>query len=296
MGLFQELRLGQRPSHKSVNLAACIKLRSHFSTTGETVSQLEGLQKKGFTHPAVFEYKSWNSDKILEPDELLIDVMTQDKPCIHDAGKLLIWFISHFDDLDEAPDAPLALLKKTELEMAYILLLKRAIELSYPEVEMKIDSWPLGKFGLFSDYSAMLQNNRIWACSAKLDDPFTRYILRDRTKKIPQFLRDQYAELFGIKKLRDYMKTQWTAKEPRQKWLMLTGSIKFCKYGRPLIEYDGGLVKVSSRGGNMTWYGLESKRGKQNPLKSLNKRLKAIGISGNTVSLSNRYAFVELIL
>ena len=31
------------------------------------------------------------------------------------------------------------------------------------------------------------------------------------------------------------------------------------------IEFDGGLLKVSSRSGRLTWYGMESKSGNENP-------------------------------
>jgi len=154
--------------------------------------------------------------------------------------------------------------------------------------------WRLNDFGIFPNVKIPESRGAIWACSARLDDPLIRHIIYQRVKKVPSHLQDQYAELMGIRELRSWLRQKWTKKELRQKWLVLTGSVRFCKESRSLIEFDGGLIKLSTRSGRMTWYGLESKSGGQNPLTSLNRRLDLLGIKGNTYSISNKYAFLEL--
>jgi hypothetical protein len=75
---------------------------------------------------------------------------------------------------------------------------------------------------------------------------------------------------------------------------VLTGSVQFWREGKSLIEFDGGLVRISARSGRMTFFGLESKSGQQNPYHSLRKRTKVLGIQGSVLRVSNDYAVLEL--
>lgn len=62
-GLFQELKLGRRPRPGSVIPVGAITLRSHFLSLSTSPVQAEAeLRDAGFSHPAVFEYRAWNSE------------------------------------------------------------------------------------------------------------------------------------------------------------------------------------------------------------------------------------------
>ena len=65
-------------------------------------------------------------------------------------------------------------------------------------------------------------------------------------------------------------------------------------YDKPLIEFDGGILKISSKSGKLTWYGLETKSGRENPTASLTKRLAAIGIAGAITTIDSNHAYCEI--
>lgn len=295
-GLFEELDLGRTPSPSEVKRVVAIRLRSHFSLPAESPAELEDdLKQRGFTHAAVFQYPAWNSDILLEPDELIIDVMTTAAVTANQVGKVILWIISRLDNLSAQPDDVVSVWIKNELESAYASLLSSAIQLCYEGVSARLEPWRLREFGLFPDGGIAETRGAIWASTARLDDRVTRYLVRDRSKSIPSQLRDQYAELMGLRELRLWLRRKWAGKkELRQRWLVVTSSVQFCRDSRRLIEFDGGLVKLSTRSGRMTWYGLESKTGGGSPLHSLNRRIRVLGITGNTHSLTSRYAVLEL--
>jgi len=294
-GLIECLGLGEIPSSTSVNLAASIKLRSHFSMLPDSIVKLENdLKYKKFSHPCIFEYRAWNSETMIEPDELIIDVMTSTIPTPKDVGRLIIWFIRHFENFEASVDDSFYMLRKGELENAYLSLLKQAVKLAYPDFNIRFEPWDLRRFGLLSKSPPIESKGGIWASTTKIYDPIINHLLRDRSHYISAELKDKYSELIGIRELRRWLRKHWKAKELRQRWLVITGSVRFCDDTRDLIEFDGGLVRVSSRSGRITWYGIESKRGGKDPLHSLRKRLKVLKIDAKTYSLDSHHAFVEL--
>jgi len=157
-----------------------------------------------------------------------------------------------------------------------------------------LEPWPLARFGLFPEMPPEESRGTVWACDADLGDPIARHVLRNRRSSLPQGLRDQYAELLGIRELCNHLRRKWSGGRRRQWCLLVTASVRFRGRHRDLMEFDGGIVVVSSRSGRIRWYGLESKRGDGNPLLSLQSRLDRLGIQAPTHQLSARYAFVEL--
>lgn len=295
--LSRDLKLGSNKIAKQIQRCATIRLRNHFSSYPENDSDIEAkLKNMGFSHPAVFKYISWNSDTLLEPDELIIDVLVERQPTTNDLGKIIDWFSSEFDETSEAKlETPFHLLKKSSIESSYIQALQRAIELTYPGITAKIIPWKLNKFGIFPDHQIADNRGSVWCCSSKIDDPISKHILRDRSKSMPPEIKEEYAELLGIKTVRNHLRKKWKDKNPRCKWLMITGSVIFYKEGKPLIEYDGGLLRIASRGGKLTWYGLETKNGRENPLKILTKKLKKLNIqSKELVQLNSKVAYAKI--
>ncbi|MEA3376097.1 MAG: hypothetical protein U9R72_07890 [Chloroflexota bacterium] len=292
---FEELGLTADNDPGELNRVANIRLRSHFLSFPEAPVELEeDLKHKGFTHASVFRYAAWNSDTLLEPDETIIDAMTLDAVTPNRVGRLILWTIGRFDDLNTSKDDVFAVLRKNDLESTYSSLLSRALQLKHEGLSFNLKAWPLREFGLLPEISMRENRGAIWASPARLDDPLTRHIVRDRSKRIPGRLRDQYEELLGIRKLRQCLRQEWTQKELRQRWLVISASVRFCSESERLIEFDGGLVKISTRSGRMTWYGLETKRGRHSPSHSLRRRAELLGLGGAIRELSPRHAALEL--
>lgn len=296
-GIVRDMKLGKRLNKESLESIVSIRTRSHFTSTDEQPSALEGqLVALGFTHPIAFKYTSWNTDKLFEPDESIIDIFTTKKTKATDIGSALYWFISCFDRMDSQPDDFLDVTNRIELDPVYRLFFSKAVERYFPEMRVELESWNLRKFGLFKEISFPIYKGSVWAASATLDDQFTKYLVRDRRNKVLNSDKDDYQELMGINKLRRYLKASWKSKKPRCRWLIITASIKFySKTGKtPIIEYDGALLKIASRSGKLTWYGLESKNGNENPHKSLKKRLEVLGIDVEPTKIDSKSAFVEI--
>jgi len=292
-GLFQDLGIGRKPRPRQAALAGSIRLRSFFLPTDYLVEVECALRKKKFPLPLASQYQSWNAATIIEPDELIIDAFMKQDPTPDDVGRLLIWTIQNFDALSAKPDNEFELFRKGDLEEAYVSLLARAFELAFPGVSVKLEPWPLRRFGLFPRMSEEHRGS-VWACNAKLSDPIARHITRNRSAHISNGLRDQYAELLGIRELRNHLQKRSKAKDLRQRCLLVTAAVVFHREGRDLIEFDGGIAVVSSRSGRIRWYALESKRRSGDPLHSLHTRLSMIGLEGSAQKLSSTHAFVEV--
>lgn len=296
-GLFRELGLGKKPYRKTIKIGASVPLRSHFVGVDVSPTELEAsLNKKGFYLSAIFYYQAWNSHTLIEPDELIIDIMSSDTPSTLDIGKFLGWFIANFDNLNAKPDDLFDILKKVEIAEAYAKLLGRAISIAFPLVTVNLKPWRLSQFGILADTLPEYSSCGIWAAKATLDDPITRHIIWDRSKSIPAHLKDNYEEILGIKALRKRLLKQCRGRHLRHKFLVVTGSVKFRGRTRDLMEYDGGILKIAPRGGKLTWYGLESKRGSEDPATCLKKKLRRVRISAPVTQLSSNHAFVELTL
>lgn len=294
-GFSKDLKLGRKPKRDKINRCLHIRLRSHFSTHLGSITDIEfQLKKKGFSHPAVFRYNAWNSDALLEPDELIIDVLVDRKPCPSDIGKITYWFLSEFDSCTAKHEDTYELLRKGAIDASYAQIFVRAVETYFPGVTARIEPWGLNKFGIFPNYELAENRGGIWAAAAKLDDPITSYILRDRTRNISEELKDRYSELMGIRAIRNELRNEWKTATPRCRWLILTSSVIFCRDGKNLIEYDGGLLKVSARSGELTWYGLETKNGNENPLRSLSKRLRTLNIVAETKAINTKFAYAKI--
>jgi hypothetical protein len=297
-GLFYELRLEKKQDPRKLKRVADIRLRSHFAAPSDSPVEIEqDLRARGFTHPAVFIYKAWNSDILLEPDELIVDAITEGDYSINDIGKLILWIVGNIDNLNSLPNELFSMLLKNDVEGQYRSLLSRAIEKKFEGIFVQLKPWRLQDFGLFLDVEIAETSGAIWAANARLNDPITQHILRDRSKHIPLNLHDQYIELMGLRELRIWLRRKEAGRtESRQRFLLVTASVQFCDESRSLIEFDGGLLRISTRSGRMIWYGLESKRGSSSPLRSLNRRMRALEIVGKTHSLSNHYAVLEITL
>jgi len=296
-GLSRDLKLGRAPRDEKIYRFLNIKLRDHFSSHPDSFSDVEfKLMEKGFTHPAVFKYSSWNSDTLFEPDELIVDVLGDRKPTPKDIGKIAYWFLSEFENFTVNQNDIGGLLRKKGLDPSYVQIFSKAVEAHFPGVTVKIEPWPLNRFGKFSKFQIDANKGGIWASSSKLDDPIISHIFWGDGSDIPTDLNDTHSELLGLKATRDAIRKEMKGLNPKCRWLVLTSSVTFCREGRSLIEYDGGLLKISSRSGELTWYGVETKTGGENPARSLRKRLSTLNINSPVISLSTKTAYTKIVL
>jgi hypothetical protein len=294
-GLMKDVRLGKlKSSH--FKLSASVKLRGFFSQLSDPPTALESsLKEKGFKYPNVAKYASWNSDAILEPDELQIDAFADGPPRVTDVGNLLIWLINRFQKFDASIDDHFQFMQQLELEPSYTELLRRAFEIRFPDINVRLSPWPLPEFGLFDKNVTFNEKGLVWPSNAKLDDSYISHIVRSRKRHIPPHLNVAYSELEGIAALRRYIRSSWKKKAPRTRWIVVTASIILSNSNRSLIEFDGGIVKISMRTGDLYWYGLETKSGRENPYRSLLKRMHVLGLDSSKVKkINNDHAFVVI--
>lgn len=294
--MYQKLGLGRIRSRSKHNVAASFKLRSHFHLMPDSIAKIEKeLKSKGLDLPIAFKYRPWNSDALIEPDELLIDIVTSNKLDTCDVGKLLAWCVSNFENFKATKDDYLTILHKIDLERAYLGLINQALKLSFPGIEVRLQPWPLRDYGIFEEYLDSNAKGGIWAANSLINDSISTHIIRDRSARIPSRMKEIYTEMQGLSKLRQQLRRQWSKTHPRQKCLLVTASVKFTKPQRELIEYDGGLITVSSRGGNITWYGLESKSSGTNPKSRLKRKLEHLGIKKWEVfQINSKHAYVKM--
>jgi len=284
----QELR-------QKCHLTATLTFRSHFSALPDSVVKIEDeLREKQFDIPIVFEYRSWNSDVVLEPNEMIVDIISTEKPTTRGVGKLLTWCISRFESFSARPDDYLSMLRKLDLNATYLKLLSRAIELAFPDTFVRFQPWPLAEFGIFKNLLHSGMMGGIWAANSTINDPVSKYIVRNRLSKILGPLKATYTEMLGLSKLRKELRHQWLQQKPRQKCLLITGSVRFTNSNRDLIEFDGGILTVSSRSGKLTWYGLESKSRGTDPKQTLERKIKTLNINASIISIDSKHAYAEI--
>lgn len=293
-GLKRELALGKIKEKDKFAISATVRLRSHFIHLPKSYLKLENsLRKKKFGYPAVFEYKAWNSSIMLEPNEIIIDVISKN-PNTQEVGRLIAWLIKEFDNVNAKLEAPLDVFIKKSLLNSYKILLSRAVELKFNNVFIRIIPWNFKGMGLFNEIDTHNQIN-IWASNSNLSDPFTKHLIRKRGDSNVES-RDEYQEVLGLRELRKQIIKEQKRDHNRNKYLVVAGSVTFCNKERDLIEYDGGLLKISPKNGYLTWYGLESKNTNVDPKRYLGKKLKVLGVKGKINGLTKKNASVDITL
>ncbi len=295
-GLTRDLKLGRRYQHSQIDCLLSIKFRTHFSKLYDSIVKVErDLGSKDYCHSAVHKYHSWNSDTLIEPDEYIIDILKKGSFTSGDLGKLLVWIMDNFDDLNCGSDDFVGVAKKVEIEGAYKDAFKRSIKRLYDDIEVKFDSWPLNDFGIFPNIEIQDDKGSVWSAKGKMAEEITRHIVRDRSSRIEPHQVDLYKELSGINALRTHFRDGLKPNvNPRCRWLIFTCSVTFHRNGQSFMEFDGGLLKISTRSGSMTWYGLETKNGNENPVSSLKRRLRKNHIDGTVQSINTTHAYVEM--
>jgi len=277
-------------------LAGSIQLRSFLPLADRPPGQLEdSLAEKGAS-ATVLIYSPWYSDKRIEPDEVFFDLWLDQDPCPQDVGRMLLWFIESFHEPDARPDNDFYMMKKMDMEPGLVNLLARAVELSVPEYNLEVRAWPLRDLGLFENTPLEWPRGAVWPCET-LDEPIVKHIVRKKDKaKIARRLESVVDELSGLRELRSYLLRRWRSDPPGQCCLLITASIRLqAKDGRNRIEFDGGIVTISSVDGFIHFYALETKGGRGKAAESLQRRLQKAGLRPSQIKpLAKKHAFAEL--
>lgn len=289
-GLLSELKIGQWKSDNYANLCST-KWRSIFYFSEEPLFVIERqLRIKTKQIAVATQYEPWSSSNTVDASEIFIDIYGRKQYAARVVGKVMCWL---FEKHDEQPhkQSEFTTAIKQDLSNAYFDCVKRLIELLMPSCTLRLDPWPLNRFGINLGTRKGLG---IWATSNNLNDAYTRFFLRDRSKKVNASYKSQYNELLGLKQLRTQLKARWGTTKKRQLCFLITASIKIMKEQKQIIEFDGGLLTISRRSGNVVWYGLEAKSGSTNPATSLKKRLNRLEIKSEVTRLGPRYAAAKI--
>lgn len=288
-GLFRELKLNSKNSSTYTNLCTT-KWRSHFYFSRESLHDIEEqIRRKTKQIVLAIEYEPLSSAYTFDASEIFIDVYGNTDRAARIVGNVMCWL---FDKHDEIPSERSEITEavKQDLSKAYFECINKLITLLMPGHKLKLDPWPLYRFGINLEGQDGLG---IWAVSANLSDFYTKYILRNRSNMVQQTYKAQYNELLGLAALRRHLKDEWGASTKRQICFLITASIKILKEQKQVIEFDGGLLTISKRSGQVTWYGLESKSS-SNPERSLRKRLEVLNIPNNLVRIGTKYAVANI--
>lgn len=289
-GLFRELKLKSEKSSSYTSLCTT-RWRSYFYFSKEPLNDIEEqIRKKTKQIVLAIEYQPLSSTNTFNAPEVFIDIYGNKHQDPKAVGNVACWL---FDKHDEVPlqRSDLSDAIKQDLSKAYFECINKLIALLMPECKLKLDAWPLSRFGInIEGYDGL----GIWAVSADLSDTYTKYILRKRGVNVHPTYKAQYNELLGLATLRCHLRKKWGNSKKRQICFLITASTKILKNQKPIIEFDGGLLTISRRSGKVTWYGLESKLGGANPAASLRTRLSRLKIPNRLIRLGTRYAVAEI--
>jgi hypothetical protein len=292
LGVLGHLRLNMTNA-EVLNHVGGVQLRSFFSSDDVSIVATEAkLVSLGFSHVNVSRYLAWNSEKLLEPDETIADVFMSRPVTGSDVGRFLAWLIGRYEQLsDDSDDLDYESLMRRDLVASYRQLLERAIALVIPRTSLRLEPWDLGALGVLRIREEWQSGGGIWAADRALEDAHTRRLMRRRKNvELPAQWEFQAAELEGLRRLRTWTNARWKGRIPRKRWLLVPAGVRLVRENRDLIEFDGGLVEISMRSGRMAWWGLETKRGAENPIRSLRRRLGVLGVTADFFRLSARHA------
>jgi hypothetical protein len=239
-----------------------------------------------------------------EPPHTYVDVLVPGSPTPYQVGSVISWFSNELDksgaSLGENADIydPL---RKRDLGEVYASLVTDAVRLAWGKT-LLLHPWPLARMGIGPPEMPPVP---AWRANWELSDHHIKSILRRKQKEVPQHLRATLAELRGVADLRDRLVKQdknnsGHAKRLRQAHLVLTSSIRFMGENDKVdAEFDGGIIKISSRSGQLTLHAVEAKSANiaQKALNEMKKKLQKLGLSATSVStLSKRSAHCEIAL
>ncbi len=221
-------------------------------------------------------YYPWERKTALEPPHVYVDFLATGSIRVNYIERI-IWELARTLDepniwpLSEADD--LYMLEKVDLGFVYSQLLSRAFSLSFSGRQVTLKPWATSKL---KPALAGFGDPPVWIANWDLSDSYIRSYQ----------LRNEYNR-------------KYSGSQPRQSHLVLTASIQVSEEGNVVGEFDGGVVRIRSRTGQITSYGLEtkSKSTSGKALSALNRRVKRIGLaSASAHSLGGKPAYCEIML
>lgn len=250
---------------------------------------------------SILRYQPWERQQHIEPPHTYIDFFTTDHIRGGQVGRVIQELAKTLDTPDLGPLAQaddFYLLERSELGFVYGQLLSTVFSLSLGGQKVTLKPWPISK--LKTDLYGV-GDTPVWLSNRDLSDEHIRSLLRRGKWVGQQHLRTQWAELLGLADLREHLrnedKRKHGASKRRQRHLVLTASIQISEDNNPVAEFDGGIVRISSRTGNMTFFGLEtkSKNTSEKALNALNKRLERLQLATTKAySLGKKSAYCEI--
>jgi hypothetical protein len=257
------------------NTIASVSLRTHFlyipppqkilaDQEDELARSLDSVTSlRGRALANILHYIPWEREQHIEPPHVYVDFFTTDRPRSNQIGRIILELARTLDETDLGPLAradDFYLLEKVDLGFVYSQLLSAAFSLSLHGRRVTLKPWPIS--ALRQSLSGF-GDTPMWLADRNLSDEHIRSLLRRGEWTGPQNLRSQWAELLGLADLREQLRKEDRNKHgdslPRQKYLVLTASIQVFSGSEVEAEFDGGIIRIGSRKGHMTFFGLETK-------------------------------------
>jgi hypothetical protein len=251
----------------------------------------------------IVTYQPWEREQHLEPAHVYIDFFTSGRVRTNYIGRIIWEFARTFDkrEIGPLPEADFYLLEKPDLGSVYSQLISTALSMSLGGRKATLKSW---RTSTLKPALSEIDDVPVWAANRDLSDEHIRSLLRRGEWAGPRDLRSQWAELLGLAELRDRLRGEdrrkYGSSQPRQRHLILTSSVRMAEGNQIVAEFDGGIVRIRSRKGHMTFYGLETKSRNSSgkAVNVLERKLEKLGLATGVkvYPLGKRSAYCEVSL
>ena len=278
---------------REVSKLASVSVRTHWVGLPQPTAKQELELEAHMGSPnskvaSIFVYVPWERYHHIEPPHTYLDFWTSDTPSVDDVGRTVLWIANNLDSSEMGSLHEvnfISLLQKQDTGKIYESLISDAINIAWGNLTLQLEPWPLAQ--LSSVYPPGIQPVGAWSANWKLDDPHIKSLLRRNKRTVPDEVKSQHAELMGLSNLRSQLRNEYMSnskqktKRLRQRHLVVTSSIRILQDDNRVAEFDGGIIKIASRSGRVTFYGLETKSGDppQKALKALNTKLHKLQLS-----------------
>jgi len=298
-----------RKDIRQANLVGSISLRSFLPGLPMQISEAEDNLKDLLASPSrsvpnlavgVQSYVPPDSQHSIEPDHVYIDAFVLGKMRANHVGRLIRWVADKLDTVGGDPADDILWMAKPEIARNYENLLRRIVEVAWPDIHIELKPWPLSRLGKFASRSEQRDDICVWFASSDMGDEFTKHVLR-RKSDVPRGYTSIRDELYGLSQLRAELRRTWrnNRSPPRKRFFLITASIRLSKHIEETKierEFDGGILQISAPTGVACLYLVETKgkRTSRAAANVLTGKLQALQLNDHVQRLKSHSAYANL--
>lgn len=229
--------------------------------------------------PLFLRYDPWEREHHLEPHELTLSVFSG-KPTPNKIGHVIRWVVFNLDTGVHAKSKDTYVrIQKHDLGPAYEGMLSAAVHLALGDGwSLKLQAWPLEQVHKDWDECPLIP---VWIGGWDLASADAQEILRKHRRVFVGPSPALVTEYQGLVELGRQLHLNLPDKRLRRVYLIVTASIRVIHGNERIAEFDGGVIQLDSRSGNLTFYLLESKseNASRHALTALKRKIKSLSQS-----------------